>query len=369
MIMKSFGTWILPPGALRAAAAAVVIAVVCAGSAGAYEREETMQKSIPLEGASRITVMNSRGDVKVIGEKGRGAISCEYVKRIRGRRQDEADRLFALMDVVVSRDAGGIKVEARYPDETSGDHNILSLLMQHYEGLSLDLNLTVPAGLEVKIITSSGDVQVASVTAPVEITSASGDVEATGIGTLKAAVSSGDITVSSAAGNVFLGTSSGDVNASRVGGDATVQSSSGDITLSGIVGDLTGSSTSGDVEVEGVRNVVFSGTSGSARFTGVRGNVEAAVSSGDVEVGAAPESAADYEIRTSSGLIELTFERVLAGGFALKAQTTSGDISVSLPIKVTKVSRHYLAGLVRNGKSVVVLETASGDISVSEPGE
>ncbi len=367
--MKRIQTGLAPARALRAVAG-VALVLFCAGAARAYEREETFQKTIPLEGAKRISVTNAQGDVKVIGEKGRTSIACEYVKHVRGKRQDEADRLFALMDVSVTREGTLLTIAARYPEETrAGARGVLSLLMAHYGGLSVDLNVTVPADLPLKVVTASGDVQVASMSGEVEIASASGDIEATGIGILKAGVSSGDMTISSVAGKATLGSASGDIEAHQIGGDAAVQSASGDMQLSAIGGDLTVSSTSGDVEVEGVGGVAFSGTSGSARFGGVRGSVEASAASGDIEVIAVPDGPADYELRTSSGIITIDFERILKNGFALKAQTTSGDISVSLPIKVTKVSRHYLAGVVRGGRSLVALETASGDIVVNEPEE
>jgi DUF4097 and DUF4098 domain-containing protein YvlB len=352
--------------------AVVVTAILIAfgaGAARAYERDETLRKRIPLEGAKHIIVMNSRGDVKVIGEKGRGEIACEYTKRIRSRDQDEANRMFDLMDIEVEREGAVIKVSARYPDRSDSNRSIFAVLAQRYTGISIDMSIMVPSGLDVKIVTASGDVQLASILGAGEITAASGDIEVSGVGELKVDVSSGDIVVSSVTGDASLSSASGDIEAHHIKGDALVRSSSGDITLYDIGGDLTASSISGDVEVEGVRGVVFSGTNGSVRFVGVRGGVKATVASGDVEVGASPESNANYEIRTSSGEIELRFERPMKGGFALKAQTTSGDIQISLPITVTKVSRHYLAGIVREGKSVVVLETASGDITAIEPEE
>ncbi|MGD1048717.1 MAG: DUF4097 family beta strand repeat-containing protein [Candidatus Krumholzibacteriaceae bacterium] len=367
--MNRIATKLAVRRAVRALIVPVMLVVFGAGAARAYDRDETFTKRVPLQGAKRVFILNSRGDVKVIGEKGRGDISCEYTKRIRGRSQEEADRLFNLTDVDVEREDGGIKISIRYPDQSRSDRNVIALLMQRYEALSVDVNVMVPAELDVKIITASGDVQLASVAGPSEITTASGSVEATGVGKLKIDASSGDMTVSGVAGNAFLSSASGDIEAHHVSGDAAVRSASGDITLSEIGGDLTAASTSGDVTVNGVRGIVFSGTSGSARFTGVRGQVSASAASGDVEVTAAPVSAVNYEIRTSSGQIELKFENAVKGGFALKAQTTSGDISVTLPIKVTKVTRHYLTGVVREGKSVVVLETASGDITVSEPEE
>ena len=347
-----------------------LVLIVSAGQTSAYEREETLQKLIPLQGEESVVIVNSRGDIRVIGEKGRKDISCEYTKRVRARNQEDADRLFNLMDLEVKRDGADITISARYPDTSERESNIVSYLMQRYAGLGIDINLMVPPELTIKIITASGDTELASILGSAEIAAASGDVEVTGIGSdLKIDVSSGDIVVSGVSGKAFLSSASGDIEAHHITGDAAVRSASGDMLLSEIGGDLTAASASGDITVEGVGAVIFSGTSGSATFTGVRKGVTAAVSTGDVEVEAVPVSGANYEIRTSSGQIELRFEKPMRGGFMLKAQTTSGDISVNLPIAVSRVGRHQLSGAVREGKSVVVLETASGDIIVSEPEE
>lgn len=358
-----------PRVALRAAAVLFLLAAFAASAALAYEREETFQKSLPLQGAKRIIVTNSRGDVKVIGEKGRSDVFCEYTKSVRGRDQDEADRLFNLMDIEVSRSGNDLTISVRYPDRSRGDRNILAMLVQHYAGLSIDLNIAAPSGIGVDVVSASGDVELASILGASMVTSASGDVEVVGVGDLKVDVSSGEMTVSEVSGKAALSSASGDIEAHTIKGNLNVRSSSGDIILSAVGGDLAVETVSGDVAVDGVRNVDYSGTSGSARFTGVRGAVMAIATSGDIEVDATPESIANYEMRTSSGQLALMFERVLKSGFALKVRTTSGDISTTLPITVTKVGRHHLLGVVREGKSIVILETASGDIDVSEPEE
>lgn len=355
--------------ALRAAAILFLLVSFAASAALAYEREETFQKRLPLQGAKRIIITNSRGDVKVIGEKGRSEIFCEYTKNIRGRDQDEADRLFNLMDIEVARKGNDITISVRYPDRSDRDRTILAMLVQHYAGLSVDLNIAVPPEIGVEVVSASGDIELASVLGAATITSASGDVEVVGVGDLKVDDSSGDMTVSEVSGKAVLSSSSGRIEAHTIKGNLSVRSSSGEIVLSGIGGDLAIETVSGDVEAEGARNVDYSGASGSARFSGVRGAVTAIASSGDIEVEATPESIANYEMRTSSGQVALTFERALKSGFALKVRTTSGDISTTLPIAVTKVGRHYLMGVVREGKSIVILETASGDIDVSESEE
>jgi hypothetical protein len=370
MNMKRIQSEIASPRAARRAAAVLFLLVLFAASAAlAYEREETFQKRLPLQGVKRIIVTNSRGDVKVIGEKGRSDVFCEYTKSIRGRDQDEADRLFNLMDIEVAREGTVLKISVRYPDRSGRDGNILAMLVQHYAGLSVDLNVAVPPELGIEIVSASGDVELASILGAAAITSASGDVEAVGVGDLKVDMSSGDLTVSGVSGKAVLSSSSGSIEAHKIKGNLSVRISSGEVILSEVGGDLAVEVASGDVSVDGVGSVDYSGTSGSARFSGVRGAVTAIAASGDIEVDATPESIVNYEMRTSSGQVELAFERVLKGGFALKVRTTSGDISTTLPLTVTKVGRHYLMGVVRDGKSIVILETASGDIDVSEPEE
>ncbi len=199
--------------ALRAAAVLFLLVSFAANAASAYEREETFQKSLPLQGAKRIVVTNSRGDVKVIGEKGRSDIFCEYTKSIRGRDQDEADRLFNLMDIEVAREGSDITISVRYPDRSGRDRSILAMLVRHYAGLSVDLNIAVPPGIGVEVVSASGDVELASILGAAMITSASGDVEAVGVGDLKVDVSSGDMTVSEVSGKAVLSSSSGSIEA------------------------------------------------------------------------------------------------------------------------------------------------------------
>jgi DUF4097 and DUF4098 domain-containing protein YvlB len=273
------------------------------------------------------------------------------------------------MDIEIEREGSDLKISARYPDRSDSDRGIIAMLRQRYAGLSVDMNIAVPPEIGVEIVSASGDVELASVLGSAMITSASGDIETVGVGDLRVDVSSGDVTVSEISGKALLSSSSGRIEAHKIKGNLSVRSTTGDIILSAVAGDLAVETSSGDVTVEGVRNVDYKGTSGSAQFSGVRGAVTAIATNGDIEVDAIPESIANYEIRTSSGRIGLMFERPMKGGFALKVRTTSGDISTTLPITVTKVGRHYLIGVVREGKSIVILETASGDIELSESEE
>jgi DUF4097 and DUF4098 domain-containing protein YvlB len=360
-------------GRSAACAGAVIgmIVLLTSGAAlGAVDLVEDSTMTVPVRGEKVVTITNSRGDIHVVAQRGRSDILIEYRKTAKAKDNAELERQFAMLKLVVTRDAGGIKISARYPEDTNRERSIIGYIMQRYPSLDLEITVTLPPGLDVAAITSSGDIDLTGVGGSAEATSASGDVEVSALGGgLKAATASGDLTVSGVGGDASMTTASGDISAQEIKRNAIVQTASGDVELTSVGGDLTAASVSGDVTVEGAARVVFSGTSGSAKFTGVRGGVTAAVTSGDVTVEAQPGSPANYEIRTSSGEIVLHFVKSLPGGFILKARTTSGEISVDLPIEVSKVGRHELTGVVRDGKSLVVVETASGDVTVTEAEE
>ena len=349
-----------------------LLAAVIAGSAAvlAEEREEALEKRVSLDGAKQVVVKNVRGDVRIAGERDRDDVRCQFLKQARGRKREEVDRVFAAMDVEITRNGNDIVIEAIYPKRRESDRGLLALIMQQYTNMRVDLDISVPAAIAVGVAAGSGDVAVADIGGAVEISAASGDIDVRRLGaSLEIQVSSGDIIVEDAAGPITLATASGGIDAVRVRGDASLRSASGDITASDIGGNVACVSTSGDVSVAGVGSVEFGGTSGSAIFTDVRGGVTAGTASGDIEIAAAPQGPANFSITSSSGEIVLTFVGAMPGGFALKAQTTVGEISVRLPIELHKINRRYLSGVVREGKSVVAIESSSGDIVITESGE
>jgi hypothetical protein len=363
MKRKATGGAMAHAAAVAMAAVAVLAAAVCA-----EERTETFEKRIPLERAKAIVVKNARGDIRIVGDKKAGEIFCAYVKEVRGRKREDVERIFNALSLEVERSGDTIVIEAVYPKRSEGEWGLLSLITQRYASMSIEMDMTVPAGVAVAVTTGSGDVDLSEIDGVVEVATASGDVEVSRVGgDIEIQVASGGIDAADIAGAAELATASGDVSARRIGKSAVVRSASGDIEVADVKGDLVIAGTSGDVEVENVGSLEFSGTSGNASFRGVRGDVAASTSTGDVTLVAAPDGQASIEIVTSSGDISLEFEKMIAGGFALKAQTTSGEIAVTLPIKLHKVGRHYLAGVVGDGKSLVVVETSSGDISVTGP--
>ena len=88
-------------------------------------------------------------------------------------------------------------------------------------------------------------------------------------------------------------------------------------------------------------------------------------SSGDIGLGLqAPLKRA--EVSSVSGAVRT---RIAAGvGCDLDARTSSGTIDVGLPLTLSTVDRHAVAGRVAGGGASVSLHTSSGDITVERGG-
>lgn len=352
--------------------ALVIVLVTGVHEAGAAASwyEETVQKTVPVRDEKLLIIITKSGDITVTGEKGRGDIALRLIKKVKADDAKEAERLASQMELEINHEEKAVRINTVYPKLGEGKRSIFSYLFDRYPRMRMELFLTVPDGMEVEVETASGDVSVQDMNNTVDITAASGDVEVNSVaGDVVVHVASGDIEVVRVNGNAKLVSASGDVKGRDVTGSCFINTASGDVDLENVDGDLELRTVTGDASVDGVGSVDYNGMSGSVRFIEVRGGVSASAASGDLSFQLVPVGDFDYSIHTSSGGIKVRFLRAMAGGYILKATTTSGDIEVILPIEISKVGRNHVAGIVRDGKSKVILETASGDISISEPEE
>ncbi len=353
---------------------AALMAAILVGSAAvegaSYKHEEAVSKSISLEGAKRLIIESLSGDIIITGEEGRESIELKIVKVVRAEDEETARKIAESMGVVVTRPEETIMIETRYPKKGKVKKSIFSIWFERGQSMSISMTLTVPAGLMIETASASGDVEVGRIQADVAASTASGDLVIRDIdGDVEANVASGDIEVDDVTGSVVLSSAAGSIVVRNVGGDAEIRVATGDTEITAVGGSLELSTYTGDSVIDGVGAVIYEGISGSARFVDVRGAVEASAASGDLNFRVAPEGLFDYSITTSSGNVALRFLTVMEGGYILKAATTSGEITARLPITVTKVDRNRIAGIVRDGRAKVFLETSGGNITIEEPEE
>jgi len=141
---------------------------------------------------------------------------------------------------------------------------------------------------------------------------------------------------------------------------------SGDIRLDG-VGATDLKLTSGDVTVTGASGAVaVEATSGDIRVVNAKGSVKVHTTSGDIQ---ADRVAGPVDIKVTSGDVHVA----LTAPSSVTAQSTSGDLWVSVPKGQYRVTAHSGSGDERvqgltsdaTAKNVIDVRVTSGDITVA----
>ncbi|WP_145044547.1 DUF4097 family beta strand repeat-containing protein [Paenibacillus xylanexedens] len=180
------------------------------------------------------------------------------------------------------------------------------------------LTVAIPDGHtldEVKLTSSSTDYNLAGLHAnTLDITNTSGELR------LK------DITVP----RIELSLTSGDISGSGIEGDMNVKMTSGSFKMDAVTGNVTSDLTSGDFQIKelaGAANVTF--TSGTVRIEQTTvAPIDVSGQSGDITIKAAPEFAGFYDVKVTSGDINIP-ESPMTSTDVIKARATSGSIKIT----------------------------------------
>jgi hypothetical protein len=181
-----------------------------------------------------------------------------------------------------------------------------------YNHVSIDYDITVPAGAALNLHSGSGDVTTDDVGRYLTASSGSGNIRAHGVsGPADLQSGSGDITIDE-----------------RTGGDIKARTGSGNVHIRGFNGTLVARSGSGNIDAEG--HLV-----GAATLDSGSGNVK-------LHLGADAH-------------------------FNLEASTGSGDIHVHYPNapEQSEHSRHHMTAPINGGGPPLQIRTGSGDVEIS----
>jgi DUF4097 and DUF4098 domain-containing protein YvlB len=348
-------------------AAGLALGPVTAGPAlaGSYTMTEEQKQVIPVAQETKLIVKNTRGKSFVVGKKEAREVTIRAEKLVRAKDSDAAKASMKELEFTVETNGHEILIVSRYPGHKDEDGNFWGFLRGLKYTAEIDYTIEVPSRLEVQISSTSGDVQVTSVEngcvvegssgdvllksiggdAVVEVSS--GDVEILEAGDVRVRMSSGDAVVRDARGSLDLAATSGDVQAVGIAGDAAIELSAGDCVIERCAGSVTIRTASGD-----------------ATLVDVSGSVWTTAGSGDVAMNISPVGSKEFVVNTASGNVIVSFDTPDRYGFALDVSTASGSIEGDMDIRVEKVSRRILRGVVGNGQSKVKIETASGNIVI-----
>jgi DUF4097 and DUF4098 domain-containing protein YvlB len=230
-------------------------------------------------------------------------------------RDDEATHEAIAAMRIEARDRGGFhEVVVEAPKRSGGWLGALG------RGPKIGVRIRCPHDADLRINTSSADIEVEGRVAEVELNTASGDV------------SLENVTVS-----LKANTASGDVSVREIGASGAIKTASGDVRVQRAHGTLTANLVSGDFELgEAFDDISIATVSGDQEIAALRGGEHAKVQSvsGDVRIGIAPGLKLWIDGSSVSGSMrsELELEDAPAAEdgpmVELRARTVSGDVQI-----------------------------------------
>jgi len=235
---------------------------------------------------------------------------------------------------------------ANPPVELRGDTLRVGKEMTRMHNVSISYTLEVPKEAAVNAASVSGSVSIRGVRGPVQAESVSGSVRAEDIAQ--------DVKVSSVSGSVEVQNCGDDVRATSVSGSVTVTNAKGDVLAHSVSGDVRANNPGGRVDANT--------SSGSVTVRAANGDIKGHSTAGSLRVLGNPSGNSYWDLKTSSGSVELAVPS--DAKFHFSANAVSGQISAQIPILIEEQGKHSLRAHVGDGGGRVEVHTVSGSIEV-----
>ncbi|HYN22363.1 MAG TPA: DUF4097 family beta strand repeat-containing protein [Thermoanaerobaculia bacterium] len=382
--------------------AAALTAGVSLPLAAESTQTRAVRQAFPAQGASELRIANLSGRIELVRAEGKQVV-VDATIHAQGDSARETQKLLQLKWVKAEDRHGREEWTLSYPvDDYKGfayprpgakateDSWFLGWLESKghtsttYRGeririygqktssvpvLYADLKIALPAGSNVVVRNVVGAVRGGQLEGTLYVDTGSGRVDIAAYdGQLTVDTGSGDVVLGSCRGETSIDTGSGDVVVHRMVGNGKVDTGSGDVVVEKVsAGRLYIDTGSGDVTVrEGSAGRVIADTgSGSVRVMGVElEELEADTGSGDVVIQSSLAQARRISADTGSGDVEIH-----AGpnaSFDIESEQGSGELIVGYSdAQLRKDGRKVIGARRGNGKTVIRVETGSGDCSIS----
>jgi len=330
----------------------LVVGLVCLALAMGASAAQAEEQTFGLRADGLISLDNSAGETVI------HAWDKEEVRMITTRKGSGAEDI----DIIIDAGEDYLKIETEYP------------VFSWFRRPRVNYELWVPEGVTLRIVASSGNINIEGQRSDVRANASSGDIELEDIwGAIDASTSSGSIRVEDSKGDIIARSSSGNIRilgVEVVEGELNyvrVSASSGSIVLKNIVAHVDAETSSGGISIDSYQgNISASCSSGSIRIVEARGAVESLrTSSGNiyVELEEVEEATSQMSLQSTSGDISLFLPAGI--GAEVDIRTTSGRVSTDFRISVEgTIEKNKLQGTIGTGEILIRLRATSGDVSL-----
>ena len=224
--------------------------VMTTATAAADDYTETRELDLDVEGIDLLVIKTGAGGLDVRGVEGQDNIMVRATIVIPDADEDDG-REVAERELKLGLKASGSKA------------TLVSDFRKTFWGFGsngrVDVEVTLPPTLEVRINDGSGSIDVANFVADVSIDDGSGSIDVNSVGNLVIDDGSGSIDVMDASGNVDIRDGSGGISVERVGGTVTIDDGSGGIRVRAVEQDL----------------IIIDAGSGNVSYSEIQGRIEA----------------------------------------------------------------------------------------------
>jgi len=210
----------------------IVMAMFLASFADAAWRDYTTVRDLKVDaaGIESFEINAGAGSLDIQGVAGLDSLIVVATVVVPESDEDDAVQLIdKKMRLSLDRNGDSAKLESWFEDGWLGRES----------SARIDLKISVPTGVTIRIDDGSGSIDVIGVEADVSIDDGSGSIQVQRVASVSIDDGSGSIEVSDATGDVSIIDGSGSINVRSVGGSVRVDDGSGSIKVSDVEQDLT----------------------------------------------------------------------------------------------------------------------------------
>jgi len=173
--------------------------ILSLGNLFARELEETFKKTIPVKGATLLTLENRNGDIEIRSWDNEEVQIVAY-KKVRANNLEQAEELMEHLVIDIREHSDEIEVITEYPDRGRGkDGGFFSWLMGDWgnSGYSVHYEVLVPAKFDLNLESTNGRIEVVNCQGRMRLNTTNGKIIAEDIkGSIRCKTTNGSIKAS-----------------------------------------------------------------------------------------------------------------------------------------------------------------------------
>ncbi len=319
----------------------------------AYTLEESFQKTLLQEGATKLSVSNRNGNIEVSPWQ-EDSIRIEATKKIKAANKKKAREYAEELKIEISREGNEIIVRTIRPEseERRGFWDIFRDTFNGHIQAKVDYNIRVPEKLDLDIRSRNGSIKTGGIK-----------------GNVTGETRNGGIQIDDVEGEIFARSRNGSMSLAEIAGPVDVETRNGKTSLSEITGSVKTVTRNGNIRIAQVdEDVSAHSRDGSLSLLKIGGSVNASTRNGKIWTEITGRSFQGCDLSTRNASITLLVPGSLSAD--LDVYSPNGKVKTELSVAVSGgLGRGKLKGKINQGGPLLRLRTRNGNIAIRKSQE